>query len=608
MALTRNTLLNALKSFTPDVGAAVRRFPLTSLVALAFTLLHLFEVKDFFALSGDAWMRVSFGLGTAFLWSLATNLYAERHQWTAPKRTLCELAGFVIVALLFAQPVLFALQPQLIFLSAGISVGLAAYVRVKDASNAAFWQFNHHLWLGAGLSLVGALLFAGGLSLIVETLELLFEVDFPGSTHEKIWTVAFGLIAPLNWLSLTPKDFTETAHEGEQEEFTSRAVAVIVKYILAPLLLVYTAILYAYAVKIAIDGMLPKGRLGPMVLAYGALMTLTVLLAWPARMVSGPLVTVFWRHWFWLILGPAALLFLAVYQRIDQYGLTDERYIVTLAGIWLAFLAIWFLLRGGVRDLRILPASLAVALLIASFGPWGAVGVSIRSQTAQLAELLERQGRMKDGRIIVADAGKQLPRAEGRRAASILRYLERNHNLHALEEWFPPGKGSPFEPAASTAKTSKAILKVIGAPVGAHVLTEAEHLNFTAARPVSLQVSAFDDVIGPLAVKRETTNMTLEVENGGKLSVDFENNVLTVRFADGRTLLFDVEATARKALTLKPPAKPSDQGSDPRIPLRISARDADEGSVLVVENMWGRVSDEFVEVRLLRGWLLIKEN
>ncbi|MDA7949011.1 MAG: DUF4153 domain-containing protein [Hyphomicrobiaceae bacterium] len=608
MALTRNSLLNALKSFTPDVGAAVRRFPLASLIALTFTLLHLFEINKVFGLSGDAWMRVSFGLGTAFLWSLATSLYAERHHWSVPKRTLIELAGFAVVALFFAQPVLFALQPQLVFLSAGISVGLAAYVRVKDASNAAFWQFNHHLWLGAGLSLVGALLFAGGLSLIVETLELLFEVDFPGSTHEKIWTVAFGLIAPLNWLSLTPQDFAETAHEGEQDEFTSRAVAVIVKYILAPLLLVYTAILYAYAVKIAIDGMLPKGRLGPMVLAYGALMTLTVLLAWPARMVSGPLVTVFWRHWFWLILGPVALLFLAVYQRIDQYGLTDERYIVTLAGLWLAFLAIWFLLRGGVRDLRVLPASLAVALFLASFGPWGAVGVSVRSQTAQLAALLERQGRLKDGRIVVPDTAKLLPRPEGRRAASILRYLERNHSLHTLEGWFDAAENSPFQPGSSTAKTSKAILKAIGAPAGAHVLTEAEHLNFTATRPVSLQVSAFDAVIGPLAVKRQATNVTLEVENGGKLSVDFENNVLTVRLGDGRTLLFDVAATAREALVLKPPAKPSDQGSDPRVPLRVFARGADDGSVLVIENMWGRVSDEFVEVRLLRGWLLIKGN
>ena len=150
-------------------------------------------------------MRVSFGLGTAFLWSFAVSLYAERHEWSRVPRFTVELAGFMVIALLFYQSVLFSLEPYVLFVSVAILVGLAAYVRVGDAPNAAFWQFNHHLWLGAGLSLVGALLSAGGLSLIVETFELLFEVNFPDTTHEKIWTVAFGLIAPLNWLSLTPK-------------------------------------------------------------------------------------------------------------------------------------------------------------------------------------------------------------------------------------------------------------------------------------------------------------------------------------------------------------------------------------------------------------------
>ncbi|MEM8744314.1 MAG: DUF4153 domain-containing protein [Pseudomonadota bacterium] len=608
MALTRESFLNALKSFTPDVGAAVRRFPFASLIALAFTLLHLFEVNKAFGLSSNAWMRVSFGLGTAFLWSIAASLYAERHRWSAAKRAMSELVGFAVVAVLFTQAVLFALQPQFMFLSIAICVGLAAYMRVEATPNAAFWQFNHHLWLGAGLSLVGALLFAGGLSLIVETLELLFELDFPGPTHEKIWTVAFGLIAPMNWLSLTPKDFGATAQEGEQEEFTSRAVAVIVKFILVPLLLVYTAILYAYAVKIAIDGVLPKGRLGPMVLAYGALMTLTVLFAWPTRSVSGPLVSFFWRNWFWLILGPVALLFLAVYQRIVQYGVTGDRYMVALAGAWFGVLAVWFLFRRGVRDLRILPASLAIALFVASFGPWGAVGVSIRSQTGQLAELLEGTGRLKNGRVLASADLKKLSRADGRRVASIVRYLERNQSLDVLRDWFADAKTSPFKPGASTATVSRDILVTLGAPQGAQIMTQAEHLNFTASRPVSLPIDQFGEAIGPLDLKRGTSGLALDVKDGGTLSVDFENNVLTVRFTNGEETRFNVEATARKALSLKPPLKPADKARDPRYPLRVSALGGDDGSVLLVEKMWGKVSDEIVEVRLMRGWLLIRKK
>ena len=608
MAITRNSLLNALKSFTPDVSAALRRFPLASLIATLFTLLHLFEANKVFELSNDAWMRVSFGLGTAFLWSFAAGLYAERQGWANVKRVAAELAGFVVVAVLYTMPILFSLQPQLVFLSAGILVGLAAYFRVEPTPNAAFWQFNHHLWLGAGLSLLGALLFAGGLSLIIETLELLFEVDFPNKTHEKIWTTAFGLIAPLNWLSLTPADFSEQVQEGKQEEFTSRAISVIVKYILVPLLLVYTAILYAYAVKIAVDGVLPKGRLGPMVLAYGALMTVTALFAWPARAAAGPLVATFWRHWYWLIVGPVALLFLAAYKRIGQYGLTDERYMVVLAGVWLAFLAIWFLLRGGVRDLRVLPASLALVLLIAAAGPWGAVGASVRSQKAQLADLLEQNGRLKGGQIVVVDADKQLPREEGRRAGSILQYLRRSRSLDVLRDWFANVKDTPFAVGNSVDKTVKLISTLIGAPVGPHILTEAEHLNFTAQRPISLPIAEFDQVIGPIAVNERARELSITGDNEVPLTAIFENNVLTIRFENEREIHFDLEAAAREALRLSPSRKPVDKESDPRVPLRIPARNLDDGSILVVENMWGRISEEFVEVRMLRGWLLINRN
>ncbi|MGI8724397.1 MAG: hypothetical protein ACR2J1_03355 [Methyloceanibacter sp.] len=44
----------------------------------------------------------------------------------------------------------------------------------------------------------------------------------------------------------------------------------------------------------------------------------------------------FWRYWAWLAALPVLLLFLAVYRRIDDYGVTEHRYVMVLIafGSW----------------------------------------------------------------------------------------------------------------------------------------------------------------------------------------------------------------------------------------------------------------------------------
>lgn len=601
MALKRQALLGILRSFLPDVGAAVRRFPLAALIAAIFTLLHLADVDKIFNLGSDALMRVSFGLGAAFLLSVAISLHAERTEWAGPVSFGAKILGFALIATLYAFPLVFSFQPQLFFLGCAVLCGLAPYPGLSR-TNAAFWQFNHHLWLGAGLALVGAVLFSGGLSLIVETLELLFEFELPRSIHENIWILGFGLIAPLNWLSLTPRDFDADVPEGEQEEFTSNAVAVIVKYILVPLLLVYTAILYAYAVKIALDGALPKGRLGPMVLAYGAIGSLTVLFAWPTRKTGGPLVKFFWRHWFWLTLGPVALMFLAACKRIDQYGLTEERYLVLLAGIWLVAMAIWHLFSRRARDIRILPASLCLFLLLSSFGPWGAVGLSVSSQKSELAQLLEANGRLKDGRVVTLETA--LPREEGNRAASIIRYLQRHEQLDALSGWFADADDNPFAPGQTSDQKVQKLAKLLGAPIRPLALTAAQHLNFRATRAASFAFDGYEQVIGPVVITSAREAIVTESAEG-PVKTALKNGTVEVQTADGAKIVFDlVPAASEEAKSA--PARPSPkQHPIYRDPLKV---ESDDGSILLIETMWGRMGEGFTDIRRVKGWLLLKRR
>jgi len=86
--------------------------------------------------------------------------------------------------------------------------------------------------------------------------------------------------------------------------------------------------------------------------------------------------------------------------------------LIALIGVWALILACLRIWRPQNFDLRLAPSLLAILLLVACFGPWGAMGASISSQTAELAGILRDKGLLVDGKIV----------ARPRRATAARRY------------------------------------------------------------------------------------------------------------------------------------------------------------------------------------------
>jgi hypothetical protein len=249
-----------------------------------------------------------------------------------------------------------------------------------------------------------------------------------------------------------------------------RAAAVLVKFVPVPLLLVYTAILDAYAAKIALAWELPKGTLGAMVVGYLFVGAATLLLGYPSRETGGALVRLFWRYWVWLAALPVALLFVAVSRRVADYGLTEQRYLMVLIGIWALILAAFRLAQGARFDLRLLPGVLALLLLAASFGPGGAIGLSVLSQKAELASILSGKGMLVDGKIVPRGEGAaENPLGEAAaRARAVEWYLNTHHSLGLLAPWFWAIPTIPSRPASLRRRPRASCLSRSGsAPISA---------------------------------------------------------------------------------------------------------------------------------------------
>ena len=411
----------------PDLSAAASRFPLAVLIAGLFTFYRLNH-----DLARDVDARILGALAASFLWVVAVDFYVESSarsirdagdavdRWHRRHRRCCSISigtsGLARISYSGRSLIL---------------VGLAGHLG-RGESNATFWLFNHRLWLGALLALVGAGLFAAGLVAIIETLNLLFGIVLPAHSQEHILTVSLCFVAPVSFLAFAPRSFTDPITAREEGDFTMRAAAALVKFVLVPLLLVYTAILYAYAVKIALAWELPKGTLGGMVVGYLLVGAATLLVGYPSRETGGPLVRFFWRYWVELAALPVVLLFIAVGRRLADYGVTEQRYLMVLIGIWALILAVIRVVRGGNFDLRLVPGVLALLLLAASFGPGGAIGFSIMSQKEQLAALLTEKGMLVDGKIVARGGGCARQSARHRRLARAEHRMVSQHPPLAL--------------------------------------------------------------------------------------------------------------------------------------------------------------------------------
>lgn len=239
-----------------------------------------------------------------------------------------------------------------------------------------------------GLLIAG--IFNAAVVAVVASFLYIFGIDSPQHLYEYIIEFVWFVVAPQVCCTLIRQDEDEVAEPAN-------VLRLILDYILSPAVIIYTVILYAYFIKIAIEWDLPKGGVAWMVMAF-------ITLALAGRMAQCILSR---RHYDWfydrfplIAIPPLIMYWIGSIYRIRLYGFTEGRFYLMVAG-GLMTLFVLMLLWERTRRFQLMALILGAAIIVFTYIPGiSAKSIGLSSQKQRLADII------RELKLVDAKTGK----------------------------------------------------------------------------------------------------------------------------------------------------------------------------------------------------------
>ena len=247
-----------------------------------------------------------------------------------------------------------------------------------EKNNQGFTYRNFTNLFHLGLATAVWLLVFGLVAAILFTITTLFNVEFSYSFYSHFYTSLGIFTQPLFFLVFQQR-------QAKSEMTLNRIFEILVNFVLAPALMIFTVLLYAYVVQIIFEGVLPKGMLANITLPYllgglgvYALRSICAKARWET----------FFKFYPYLAIVSIVLLWLAIDRRISAYAWTEPRiYLVALAtAITIAYA---ILTVPKIRQYRLISAVVMVAIFAMT---WVVKPkeIAYQSQTERFEQLLTK--------------------------------------------------------------------------------------------------------------------------------------------------------------------------------------------------------------------------
>lgn len=137
-----------------------------------------------------------------------------------------------------------------------------------------------------------------------------------------------------------PSLFIYFHYDKSDKIITNKLIDILLNYVLSPVLLIYTVILYLYFIKIAVMWSLPKGGVAAIVLAFSIAL---FFLKGCVLLVNKCSYKWFYNKASWIVFPAYIMFWIATLYRINQYGFTEERVYLLVSGLVISLTAILFL-------------------------------------------------------------------------------------------------------------------------------------------------------------------------------------------------------------------------------------------------------------------------
>lgn len=385
------------------VRRSIERFPITLLFTLGFVVVsvllnhldyssHLNERRALYA----RWL-MALGLGVP----LTALLKLAVERWNPQKTVayLIQITGAALALLYyFTIPEEMTLYFGMRFAALWALFFIAFLIVPYFYKRLGLSQYILFLSGKFFLTLLYAGVIFGGVSMMIFTVESLFDVNWSSNIYFDLWIIIAGAFGVTHFLGNVP----EMSNEMQTETY-SKIFRGLFLYILIPIISVYTVILYAYFVRILVSLELPEGIIGNLVLWYALVSVFTLFFTQDLRKEVAWLPKYF-KYYIPAMVVPMAMLFIAIGIRIDAYGFTMPRYFVVALALFAVFslIIMWFKRKDTAIITMVL---LMVFVSLSFFGVLSGYQVTLVDQTNRLEKLLVTHNMWLEEGGIVPNAG-----------------------------------------------------------------------------------------------------------------------------------------------------------------------------------------------------------
>ena len=553
------------------------------------------------------------------LLSIALTVLDEKRKFGPGLRAALQAAVMAIAVLYYLSlPDHFAQQAAIRFVLYALGLHwLIACVAFSGRENNGFWVFNKKLFLRILTSVLYTGVLYLGLALALLAIDQLFNVNVDSRLYPDIWFVLVGVFNTWFFLSDFPVGYESPAVITDYP----RGLKIFTQFVLLPILTVYLLILYAYLFRIIFTATWPYGWVSYLVLGFSVAGILAILLVWPLREEENNKWISGYSRFFYFALFPLiVMLYIAIRKRIAAYGITELRYFVLLLAMWLLAMAFYFLLSKR-KSIRLIPLSLCVAAFLASFGPWGAAGVSLYSQQHRLKALLVKDKILVDGKI--SGKTEELSLKDRKEIAGITRYIVEMHGYRVLQPLFRENldnlmkNRSPhaYNSNYGSADESEALLRVMKVKPANSWISDSSvnkedeetfYVNLRSNADNAVAVKGYDYFVREVKVGfRDVSDASFQFDKYSiQYRLDNAQNRLTFFPDKDSALVVDLSSVATAAGF-------EQRGDTYVLPLETMTLDAENSQWagrLVVEHVTGIVRDGKKHIQFLRGYLLLKKK